>query len=87
MFHYTDQCERPLDYSIVDDCAKYETNPNFHQPALVFQGIHDSVVPPQYAESFARSHPNVDLRLVNSGHELTDVLDLMWAETRKFLNI
>jgi len=37
------------------------------------------------SERFAASHPNVKLRLLDSGHELMDVLDEMWQDTREFL--
>jgi hypothetical protein len=43
------------------------------------------VVPAAASVEFARSHANVTLRLLQSGHELTDVLELMWDEVGPFL--
>ena len=45
----------------------------------------DEVVPAALSEAFAKGHPNVELRLFDSGHELTDVLDELWASTAEFL--
>jgi len=84
-FHYAFQDHRPLGYSFVEDSAKYEAEPDFRQPALIFHGTRDDVVPAEYSVQFAEGHPNVRLCLLNSGHELTDVLEPMWAETAKFL--
>ena len=45
----------------------------------------DEVVPAEVSTRFAEQHPNVRLRLLESGHELTDVMDRMWAEAAMFL--
>jgi pimeloyl-ACP methyl ester carboxylesterase len=84
-FHYKYKEERELGFQIVEDALKYEDEPAFRQPALVLHGLKDDVVPAAASKVFAESHPNVTLRLVDSGHELTDVLDLLWAETAGFL--
>jgi len=52
---------------------------------LIFQGLRDTVVPPEYSVKFAERHPNVRLRLMNSDHELTNVMDEMWMEAEEFL--
>jgi pimeloyl-ACP methyl ester carboxylesterase len=84
-FHYGYKAEMPLGYRFVEDAVQYEDNPDFEQPALVVHGLHDDVVPVEASESFARSHPNVLLRVVDSGHELTDVTENLWNETAMFL--
>ena len=84
-FHYGFKEERGLGFQIVEDAQKYEDEPAFHQPALVLHGIKDDVVPAELSKAFAEGHPNVTLRLVDSGHELTDVLDELWAETAAYL--
>jgi pimeloyl-ACP methyl ester carboxylesterase len=85
-FHYGFKEERGLGYAIVEDALKYEDEPAFRQPALVLHGRKDEVVPAQLSKAFAEGHPNVRLRLLDSGHELTDVLEELWAETAAFLN-
>ena len=84
-FHYGFKQERELGFKIVDDALQYEDEPAFPQPALVLHGRRDEVVPAELSKAFAERHPNVTLRLVDSGHELTDVLDRLWAETAGFL--
>ena len=68
----------------MEDGAHYEPAPDFHQPALIVHGTHDTVVPARYSVEYARSHPNVTLRVVESGHELTDVLEELWRAGSRF---
>jgi pimeloyl-ACP methyl ester carboxylesterase len=84
-FHYGYKEERGLGFQIVEDALSYEDEPEFRQPALIFHGTQDPVVPAELSRHFAKRHSNVRLRLLDSGHELTDVLDQMWAETAQFL--
>jgi pimeloyl-ACP methyl ester carboxylesterase len=85
VFHYGYNREVPLDYQLMEDSLKYEDEPEFSQPALVLHGSHDPVVPASISTGYAASHANVTLRLFDSGHELTDVLEDLWAETLDFL--
>jgi uncharacterized protein len=85
VFHYATGREEPLGYQMVEDARRYPDAPSFDQPALIFHGVNDPVVPAQASIDFASSHPNVTLRLLPSGHELTDVLELMWSEVATFL--
>jgi pimeloyl-ACP methyl ester carboxylesterase len=84
-FHYAAQQELPLGYQFVDDALLYPDEPDFRQPALILHGLSDPVVPPEVSRQYAQGHPNVTLRLFDSGHELTDVLEPMWKETCMFL--
>ena len=84
-YHYAAQTELPLGYQFVQDAAQYPDEPEFHQPALILHGSRDPVVPASISSALAARHPNVSLRLFDSGHELTDVLDPMWAEVHRFL--
>jgi pimeloyl-ACP methyl ester carboxylesterase len=84
-FHYGFKEERGLGFQIVEDAPKYEDEPAFRQPALVLHGLRDEVVPAELSKGFAEGHTNVTLRLLDSGHELTDVLDQLWTETAAFL--
>ena len=85
IFHYATGREEPLGYQMVEDARRYPDAPSFDQPALIFHGIADIVVPAQASIDFAFSHPNATLRLLKSGHELTDVLEEMWDEVATFL--
>jgi hypothetical protein len=84
-FHYAYKEDRPLGYSFVEDSTNYEDQPDFNQPALVIHGVNDPVVPVEASRTFCAGHPNAKLCEVDSGHELTDVLDRLWSETARFL--
>ena len=47
------------------------------QPALIIHGTKDEAVPLTHSEHFAALYPSVRLLPVDSGHELTDVLELL----------
>jgi len=85
VFHYSEGRVVELGYQLMEDARRYEAYPDFKQPVLIFQGRNDTVVPPEYAERFAGGHSNATLRLVDSDHDLVNVLDDMWRETEKFL--
>ncbi len=84
-FHYSYLEDRPLAYQFVEDASQYEDEPHFQQPALVLHGVEDQVVPVELSRQFAQGHPSVTLRLLKSGHALTDVLPQLWSETAMFL--
>ena len=84
VFHYSEGRVVELGYQLIEDARRYEAYPDFKQPVLIFQGRNDTVVPPEYAVRFAERHANATLRLVESDHDLVNVLDDMWRETEKF---
>jgi uncharacterized protein len=84
-YHYSFKAERPLGYQFVQDSVQYPDEPDFHQPALVLHGKADPVVPVEASREFAAGHSNITLLELESGHELTDVLDKLWVETARFL--
>jgi uncharacterized protein len=87
VYHYGFQKEMRLGYQLMEDSERYESEPEFTQPALVLHGTGDTVVPAGISTAFAARHPNVTLRLFESGHELTDVLEGLWEETARFLKL
>ena len=87
VFHYGYGRELPLGYQIMEDSRSYEDEPEFLQPALILHGRLDLVVPASISTAFADRHPNVTLRLFDSGHELTGVLEELWHETATFLDL
>lgn len=84
-YHWAEKRTRRLSYALLEDAATYEDYPAFHQPALIFHGLRDETVPVRYSQEFAACHPNARLRVFDSGHELTDVIDRIWTESREFL--
>jgi pimeloyl-ACP methyl ester carboxylesterase len=85
VFHYGEQRERRLCYGLIEDGLRYEGFPEFPQQGLIFHGTDDDIVPASFSEEYSSTHPNVRLELLESGHELLDVLEIIWHETRAFL--
>ncbi len=85
IFHYGQQRELPIGYQLIEDAAEYEPWPDFSQPALIFHGTQDPHVPVEYSEEFVQKHANAHLIRLNSGHELTDVLEQIWEHSNGFL--
>lgn len=86
-FHYGDNQPRQLHFEFYRDALSYAVlQAPLHVPALIFQGMQDEVVKPQSVIEFCQGRPNVSLRLLQDGHQLQAHLDLMWQETRSFLD-
>jgi len=85
VFHYADNRNRKLGYQLMADAERYEDYPDFDQPALIFHGAHDDAVPARHSEEFAAAHPNARLEVLDSGHELLDVLDYMAPKIAGFV--
>jgi uncharacterized protein len=85
MFHYGAGRECLLDFGLYEDAQKYPAFPDVSQPALVLHGINDETVPVEFSKKFWAAHPNCELHVLDSGHELTDVLPAMWVLTERFL--
>jgi hypothetical protein len=83
--HYGLGREVPLSIAVLDDGRRYPEEPDPSAPALVFAGRHDDVVPLAMVEHFTRARPGRELVVLDSGHELTDVLEPMWERTAAFL--
>jgi pimeloyl-ACP methyl ester carboxylesterase len=87
VFHYGSGCERLLSFQFFEDAQNYQQFPEFTQPGLIIHGVRDDTVPVENSIQFVNRHPNVALVTLNSGHELTDVTDRIWGETREFFGL
>lgn len=85
VFHYGEGRNRQLGYQLLADGERYEDYPDFLQPALIFHGAHDDAVPVSYSREFAAAHPNAVLEVLDSGHELLNMLDYMGPKVGSFL--
>ena len=85
VYHYALQRNCRLGYELMLDAAQYEDEPDFRQPALIFHGATDDVVPSAASEKFAARHHNTRLEVLDSGHELLNVLDYMLPKVAAFL--
>jgi uncharacterized protein len=87
VFHYGENAMLELNWQFMRDARQYQDAPDFRQPGLIFHGSNDEVVPVAFSERFAKTHDNVQLRVLPSGHELTDVVATMGEETLRFLGV
>jgi pimeloyl-ACP methyl ester carboxylesterase len=85
VFHYGEGRTRKVGYALLQDGASYEDYPEVTQPCLIYHGIHDEVVPLQFSQDFAKGRGNVRLELMDSGHDLLNVLQVMADSAEAFL--
>jgi pimeloyl-ACP methyl ester carboxylesterase len=86
VFHYGYGRLLPLRHGFYTDARGYDcTDAELTMPILIFQGRRDLAVSPEAVERWARSRSNVELHLLDDGHQLTASLDYIWRETKRFL--
>jgi len=85
VFHYKYGRTEKIWWELLEDGLRHPGAPEFTAPALVFHGTRDDVVPSAFSEEFAADRPNVRLLLLDSDHQLTDVVNTIWEESRPFL--
>ena len=87
-FHYADHAARDLRFAFYEDSLRYDAfNAAVSQPALVFQGLHDTSVDHRTVEAFAKTRPNVTLSLLDDDHQLIASLPRMWNDIQGFLGL
>jgi hypothetical protein len=82
VYHYGNKTEQRVGYSLLEDAEQYEDYPAVSQPVLIFHGLHDDVVPAELSRRFAELRPQTTLRIMESDHQLLNVLEEMWTEIR-----
>jgi uncharacterized protein len=85
VFHYAENRPCRLSYALLEDGMRYENFPDFSQPALIFHGMHDDVVPVEFSRQFVANHTNARLEILDSGHELLNVLNDIGPKVSSFL--
>jgi uncharacterized protein len=85
VYHYGEGRTRRLRYDLMEDSAQYEDFPAVRQPTLIVHGRRDDVVPVEFSEEFAAARPNVQLEVVDSGHDLLNVLERIEEKVVEFL--
>jgi pimeloyl-ACP methyl ester carboxylesterase len=85
VFHYGEKRMRRVHYGLFEDSLKYPPSPDFDQPALIFHGVGDSVVPIGLSRDYAACHSNAHLTELDSDHELLNSLPLIAESGTAFL--
>jgi len=88
VYHHGEGRTRNVHYGLFEDALKYDASASYlDSPILVFHGRRDEAVNPDAVEAFARSRPNVILRMLDDDHQLIASLDRIWKETATFLGL
>lgn len=86
--HHGDGRVRHVRFALLEDALTYDPFAEYPDvPMLIFQGRRDEAVDPASVEAFARSRPNVMLRLLDDDHQLHASLETIWRETARFLGL
>jgi hypothetical protein len=85
VFHYGEGRNRAIGYQLLEDGLLYEDFPAVKQPCLIFHGALDDVVPASFSQEFAAGRTNVELHVLDAGHDLLNVLQVMGDRTEAFL--
>lgn len=85
--HYGENRPARVGWQLMEDARRFEPYPRVTQPALIYHGRRDDVVPVEVSREFAARNPNAMLRVVESGHELTDVTETLWEGVCGFLGL
>lgn len=86
IYHYGEKRERRISYDLIRDALHYEPFPDVRSHTLVIHGRRDETVDYRLSEQFARDRPNVELVLLDSDHQLLDVVETVWDKVWAFLS-
>jgi pimeloyl-ACP methyl ester carboxylesterase len=85
VYHYGANEIRRVHFGLFEDAGRFPSWPNFPQPARIFHGVNDTVVPIEFSRTFATAHPHAQLTELDSDHQLLDVLDRIVEMSVPFL--
>jgi pimeloyl-ACP methyl ester carboxylesterase len=88
VYHHGEERTRNVQYALYEDALKYDPFASYVDfPILIFHGRRDESVDPAGVEAFARSRPNIVLRMLDDDHQLLASLEEIWEETAAFLGL
>jgi uncharacterized protein len=88
VYHYTEKRQCLLSYDFVTDLCQYadqQLDRSFN--TLILHGRADQVVPIRVSQSFAATHPTVQLIELDSDHSLGNVLNNLWVAIAAFCQL
>jgi pimeloyl-ACP methyl ester carboxylesterase len=88
VYHFGYGEQRRVNYTLFEDAERYDpfTTP-LPLPMLIFQGTRDDAVDPDMVKRFASERSNVELHLLDDGHQLIASLPYIWDRTVTFLGL
>jgi pimeloyl-ACP methyl ester carboxylesterase len=86
VLHYGYGRMMSVHYELYADARRYDClNAALAMPVQVFQGRRDDAVDPDIVERWSRARPNVELHMLDDGHQLQASLDYIWTHVERFL--
>ncbi len=87
MMHYGMGREAEIGWTLMEDALGFPAEPQPVHDSLVFHGLSDDVAPVDAARHWCEGHESRRLVVYADGHELSEVLEPMWDETKAFLGL
>lgn len=88
VFHYAYGETRQMHFGLYEDLTRYDSHAtDVHLPTLIFHGTSDEAVDYRRSVHYAESRPWVDLRLVDSDHQMLDQTDVIFAAMTGFFEL
>ncbi len=81
VYHYGEQGMSAIGYPFYEDALQHEAAPSISQPTLIFHGQYDDVVDSASSVEYAWRNLDAELELLESDHQLLDVLQPIWDRT------
>lgn len=86
VYDYTTAGSAKVDFGFMEDVLTFGTEfPDPSQPALILHGTGDETVPIDYSRDYVTRHAKATLIELDDGHQLTDSIPRLLAETDTFL--
>lgn len=85
VYHYGAKELRRVHFGLFEDAGRFPGFPDFHQPARIFHGLNDAIVPISLSRDFTANHPNTQLTELDSDHELLNALESIVRDSIPFL--
>lgn len=87
-FNYAVGGLKRVHYGLFEDLQRYDSfGIKLDMPIMIYHGEHDESVDAEQSRRFASTRPNVDLRVVDSDHQLLDQTDVMWDAVTTFFEL
>ncbi len=88
IFHYGYNKNMHLNYKFYEDLLSHNDSIfNKTIPTLVFHGLHDKVVPVDFAREYAKQKSHIKYYELNDDHSLNNNLDYIWQKILQFIII
>lgn len=76
-----------IHWGLVEDIERYAAEPDVPCPTLVFQGRSDALVQLESTSAYARSHPSVELVVLDDDHALIKSMPIIVGHVSRFFGL